>query len=90
MNEEIETDRLQRRQIPFDKNYDYDDLELQRRYKIAPGVYKEYLNETTYVLAGKNVNGENDYQDDEEENNYQEYTNDYSDEEDYYKENSKK
>ena len=79
---EDEPDRIQRRPIPFDDYYDYDDPDVQRRVKLAPGVFKEYLNETTYELVGRNVNRNNDYQDE-----YNANENDYSDEEDYYRDN---
>ena len=79
--------KLKRKPGAWDEDYDYDDLNQQRKVRIRPGVHKEYLNDATYYLkfaswAKKDENGDGSNNQDEDY-----YKDNYQEEGDYYKDN---
>ena len=76
-NEEDPSNKITRKPRAWDEDYDYDDPDQQRTVNLGNGVFKEYLTDTTYYLKFRK--GEQD--------NRSQNSNDYGDDEDYYKDN---
>ena len=51
-NKETEPDRIHRRPVPFDENYEYDDPDLQRRVNLAPGVFNHHQKSSIIISEG--------------------------------------